>query len=239
MWIVFFNKFKKLFSTENIIETTKARMNEILADMNRNTYRNVGLIDQKIKELKAAVAEVDRHMAVSRQETEKLNAGLNLQKQMDQMSAIQNKNTNGFRDNYTQRAVDAYRQNSAPIEDNSSFTRRTQSENMPEIQENSIVSPLEEDIMLTATREQMALNPNSTIVGPTGTQFTVQQNGASYASVPIVNPQVTFVDNLITNHEDFASQVLHLHQMGFDVSMIASKLNRTITEVQFVIDMSL
>ncbi|MFA6936664.1 MAG: hypothetical protein WCQ67_00370 [Treponema sp.] len=71
LWIILAIKFKKIFSTEEIIQKTRDELNKMLADVNRNADRNITLIDEKIKELKSVTAEADRHLKIAKLELEK------------------------------------------------------------------------------------------------------------------------------------------------------------------------
>lgn len=71
LWIVFLVKFKKLFSTDEIIAETRTEMNNMIMDMNRNTERDINLIDDRTQKLKLVIAEADRHIALARAEEEK------------------------------------------------------------------------------------------------------------------------------------------------------------------------
>src|SRR5574344_2197582 len=71
LWIIFAAKFKKLFSTDDIIEKTRDELNHMIADVNRNADRNITLIEEKIKELKSVTAEAERRLALERSEEEK------------------------------------------------------------------------------------------------------------------------------------------------------------------------
>src|SRR5574344_1682616 len=71
MWIVFANKFKKLFSTDDIIAKTRDELNHMIIDVNRNADRNITLIDEKIKELKSVTAEAERRIALGKAELAK------------------------------------------------------------------------------------------------------------------------------------------------------------------------
>src|SRR5574344_3171092 len=71
MWIIFANKFKKLFSTDDIIAKTREELNHMIIDVNRNADRNITLIEEKIKELKSVTAEAERRLALERSEEEK------------------------------------------------------------------------------------------------------------------------------------------------------------------------
>ena len=71
LWIIFAAKFKRIFSTDDIIEKTRDEINHMIIDMNRNADRNITLIDEKIKELKAVTAEAERRLALEKSEDEK------------------------------------------------------------------------------------------------------------------------------------------------------------------------
>ncbi|MBR4600057.1 MAG: hypothetical protein IKO39_08415, partial [Treponema sp.] len=47
LWVALFLKFKKIFSTDDIISSTRDEMNSMIADINRNAGRNIELIEDK------------------------------------------------------------------------------------------------------------------------------------------------------------------------------------------------
>ena len=51
-------RFKRLFSTDKIIEKTREIMDNMLMDLNRNAERNVGLVNDSIKMLKDVQEEI-------------------------------------------------------------------------------------------------------------------------------------------------------------------------------------
>jgi hypothetical protein len=71
MWIIFASKFKKIFSTDDIIEKTRDELNHMIIDVNKNADRNITLIEDRIRELKLVTAEADRHLAIAKSEIEK------------------------------------------------------------------------------------------------------------------------------------------------------------------------
>lgn len=79
LWIILAIRFKKIFSTEEIIEKTRDELNKMLGDVNRNAERNITLIEEKIKQLKAVSAEADRRLAVVKSELEKNGKNLEIQ----------------------------------------------------------------------------------------------------------------------------------------------------------------
>lgn len=214
MWFIFISKFKKLFSTDEIIESAKEDMNHIVEDINRNTSRDITLIDDKIRELRSVIAEADRHVSIARNELEKQsNTDVfksrinNAQQVVKSQSPVKN-------------AADRYLHSSAGIQPEMEFSVTNEG-------------------MRHVDQIQVNNSQNDTIVSPSGTQFTVERDGSSYASVPVIGPDIKFAEKPILQKADFNSQVVELYQKGFDVSQIASHLKRTTTEVQFALDMSL
>ena len=65
LWIFFLSRYKSFFSTDEIIESTREELDRMIADVNRNAGRNIDIIEDRIKELKAVVAEADRHIALA------------------------------------------------------------------------------------------------------------------------------------------------------------------------------
>lgn len=70
-WIIGAIRFDKKFSTEAVIEKTRAELNRLLMDINRNAERNISLIEDRIKKLKEAVSEADSHLEIMKVELQK------------------------------------------------------------------------------------------------------------------------------------------------------------------------
>ena len=236
-WAVFLAKFKKLFSTEDIISSVRNEMNHMIADMQRNTSLNVDLIDSRIKELKAITAEADRHLAVARSELERQEQTKAYQHHMNTLTQTPHtpqerrgnpsasrdyaKASSDGRGNYSQRSAQSYMKaaQSTPSlfgEQSVALTRQGQE----------------------ALSKQGDLFADSVALDvPKPQTFTVQKDGASYAAVPVIGPEVSFAENPITSKKDFTSQVKDLARVGQSVEEIASTLGRSIQEVQFALDM--
>lgn len=86
-WIVFAMKFKKIFSTDDIIEKTRNELNHMITDVNRNADRNITLINEKIKELKGVTAEAERRLALERAEEDKREKARILAQQTERIQA--------------------------------------------------------------------------------------------------------------------------------------------------------
>ncbi|MBQ9494553.1 MAG: hypothetical protein IJR50_02805 [Treponema sp.] len=68
LWIVFLVKFKKLFSTDDIIAKVRAEMENMIRDIDRTTNRDINLIEDRTKRLQKIVDDVDRRLALVRAE---------------------------------------------------------------------------------------------------------------------------------------------------------------------------
>ena len=59
-WLIFLKNFKRLFTTDNVINNAKSEINRIVIDLNGNTERNINLIDDRINRLRTIVAEAEK-----------------------------------------------------------------------------------------------------------------------------------------------------------------------------------
>lgn len=71
LWVVFFIKFKSLFSTDDVVSDTRSQINSLLTDIQHQTGICIDIIDERIKQLKQVSAEADRHVALLKSEIQK------------------------------------------------------------------------------------------------------------------------------------------------------------------------
>ena len=62
LMIVILIRFKKLFSTDAIIDKTKSQMNRVIMDVNNNANRDLELINESSRRLRALLNEADKKM---------------------------------------------------------------------------------------------------------------------------------------------------------------------------------
>lgn len=62
LMIIILIRFKKLFSTDAIIEKTKSQMNRVITDVNANANRDMELINESSRRLRALLNEADKKM---------------------------------------------------------------------------------------------------------------------------------------------------------------------------------
>lgn len=226
LWMVFLKKFKNLFSTDDIISSTRLEVKRMIEDVNRATVKDMDIIESQIKQLKSIIAEADRHVAMARSELERQSKAYNLQtytssemkKRLDVVSQSEFQPRNP-----ASTAVSAYSRISDGLKQDESY---------------SITS----EGSLYLNKESSQINEESkekVISSPSGTQFTVYEEGASVAKIPQLGPKVTFADNPVKPKKDINQQIRELDEQGYSQEEIATQLQLTITEVQFSLDMGL
>ncbi len=224
LWLVFLIRFKKLFSVDDTMTKFRDGMDSLIKDAQRNTLSNINLIEEKIKELKAASAEAERKVAILRHELESseksavFQARLNMQaesfslKEPEKPAAKKGRAKPAFGAKASKRGASkiaaAYKQNELPGED--------------------------EAVALTGLFKENA--QKSLFEEP---QITVTKDGDAYGKVPIVKTKIVASDNPIKPKKPFARRVRELAELGKSVEEIASETDHSTTEVQLVLDTSI
>ena len=216
-------KFKKTVSdkTNEVIGAAKREMELIIADMNRQTDRNITLFQNHQGELKALIAEAERHVTVARNEIEKLNqlqAQIFAQRVQQATPVRASVHQQAGRSVPAGRAAEQYLRSAgtAPVQPQTAYTVTDEGKKHVVHQ-----GDLFEEVPVSA-------EPN---------MFTVARDGAAYTSMPVIGPQVTYVDDPVQPKKDFGTQVRELYDRGESVEDIATALGRSTTEVQFALDM--
>lgn len=231
LWAALFIKFKKIFSTDDIINSTRDEMNRMIIDINRNAGRNIEVIEDKIKQLKVVVAEADRHVELARREIELQKASFSYQQKID--SAIQaKKNAQTSGSGASGRAAQQYLRTQ-------NISAGLQSSNAYELTDEGTRHARSSQANQGDLFEQADAEDSRRIVSDTGTTFTVESDGSSYASVPVIGGNVTYADDPIHPQKKFGQLVRDLNMAGHSVEEIARELDSSITEVQLVLDMDM
>lgn len=226
---VFLFRFKKIFSTEKIIEKTKLQMNRMLTDINGNASRNLELIRENTNRLKALLNDADRKMEQFREATQLLRNLISEAEKMNRSTGktpvfIETKKMEGIK----------------PV---GSRSRKSQ------------INP--EDSYELAKPQQRSLfddeKPESAAKSIFDDETTVTPDGAAYRHVPLVITKILDEEPVSQAYEydgasspvvqtakkDFSEQVWDLFNKGLQVEQIAAELSCTVTEVQLIIDMNL
>ena len=211
LWLVFFVKFKKLFSIDNIMQEFRVGMERLLQDAQRQTVSCVSLIEDKIKEMKSITAQTERRLATFRRDAEISREALSLQSSIS--PAASEEKPRAKRKSASKTVAEKYKKNGVL-------------ESMPSA---------DESYMLTSLFRENASQRSLFEEG--GQSVFVNNEGDSYGKVPIVKPEIVVSDSPIVKKKDFARQVKDLNALGKSVEDIAAETSHSITEVQLVLDM--
>ncbi len=209
LWLVFFVKFKKLFSIDNIMQEFRIGLEQLLQDAQRQTVSCVNLIEEKIREMKSITAQAERRLATLRRDAEISRQALSLQTSIVPESSGEKPRAK----RKASKAAEKYKKNAVM-------------ESMPSA---------DESYMLTNLFRENASQRSLFEEG--GQAVFVNEEGDSYGKVPIVKPEVVVSDSPIVKKKDFARQVKDLNALGKGIEEIAAETSHSITEVQLVLDM--
>lgn len=224
LWIYFLSKYRKFFSTDEILESTREELDKMIADVNRNAGRNIDIIDDRIKRLKAAVAEADRHIAFAQSELDKQK---NLAAFHQKIGSSEKAQDSG---NLRKRVSDKYKRNtsrqpSTQSHQNDSYNLTAQGENYVKNESYGQAGLFDH------------IQNEGEIVSDSGTIFSVEREDLSVTKVPVIGPNVAYADNPVEPKKSFREMVHDLNLVGHSVEEIAMELGRSTTEVQMVLDM--
>ena len=209
LWVIFLIRFKRLFSPDDVIEKTRAEMDNMIRDINNNTVRAIDIIDDRKKQLNRLIEEADRRIALARSEEAKKISVSALRDTLDKKAVSE----------VSRRAANTYKKNvprSRPSPD-ASYAVTGEGEAISERQ-HSLFDDRQEEVR-------------------TKTEMNVMRDGTSYAKVPVIKPDVYFSETPIVPKKNFTKQVLEMAEMGLAIEQIAKQLSCSKTEVQMILDM--
>lgn len=219
MWIVFLRHFKNLFTTDDIIASTKAEINKILADLNRQTERDISVYENSVSRLKALNAETDKKIRLLMELENKIGTSSEMNAKLHGKNISTAKKT----------AVTAYERNKAKhhpdSEDTVVLTRSG---------EQFSVQPMQ----TTLFNEKNDFSDSEKEENTSSTEIFVNKSGASYAEIPVVSPEVFVPEetvDLSKSEDDLKTKILKLYDQGYSAQTIMSELGCSDTEVQFVL----
>lgn len=232
LWAVLLIKFKKIFSTDSIIEKSRNAMNKMVADLNRNAETDINLSKEATKRMKQMLNEAERTMENFREATDRLRDMIaEADKMVSQNSGpVVNVNLKKFADN-TNQIFDN-------IQPKAKFT-------------NEFIDPSHNMFASTyVTEDDEAVDPNAAYEINIGEKKSVSNKtsllkdetivtsqGAAYKEVPVISAKLFEESNISSSKIPLNEKVQKLFNKGLSAQEIAAKLSCSITEVQLVIDM--
>lgn len=225
--IILLIRFKKLFSTEAIIDKTRNQMNKMIADINNNAKRDIDLINDSSRRLRALLAESDQKMEQFKLATDRLREMIAIAEKMENQSEIsnyyaQNPNVSNIKplgQKKNDLVKNAYiKEKSQSIDPNASYkVQKMQSSLFDEDNQSQETNIFKDEIKVT-------------------------QDGAAYKEVPVITTKI-FDEKPIINKSEKNARYLNdnikkLFNQGMQVEDIAKELSCSVAEVQFIIDLN-
>jgi len=231
LWAVLLIKFKKIFSTDSIIEKSRDAMNKMVADLNRNAETDINLSKEATKRMKQMLNEAERTMENFREATDRLR----------DMIAEADKLTSQNSGPVVNVSLKKFADSTDQIFDN--VTPKTR-------YSNEFIDPSHNMFASYVTEDDEPVDPNAAYeinIGERKSNISktsllkdetiVTPQGAAYKEVPVISAKLYEEANIGSSKIPLNEKVQKLFNKGLTAQEIAAKLSCSITEVQLVIDM--
>lgn len=219
LWVIFIIRFKKLFSTDSIIEKTKNQMNKIIKDIDAATERDVFLSKEAAARIQNVISDAEQKMEIFNQasqrlrdmiaEADKINKNSNKKSFYKDLGSIPKVETKSYN---TTSNINAYLKNKSETLSSTQDLVQKEKSNVS-VQKDLFDNP---DVNNQIEKEDVSEKESPLII------TNIVQEGE---------------DEVSFDKSDLTENVKYLFNQGFDVKEIASKLSCSIIQVQFIIDM--
>ena len=219
--IIILFKFKKLFSTDSIIEKTRDRMNKLIADINRNANNDIELLNESTRRIRVLLKDADEKMQCFNEATERLREMIAETEKVSKKSKIKRIAESAIYSDAQKKSVQE---------------KIKQKKNVPH--EKTFIDP-NSSYEVTNNESLGALFDENDLVLKDETKVTAE--GAAYKEVPLIITKV-YDDNVALNansDNSLGTKVSRMYANGMTVEEIALELDCSTSEVQFIIDMGL
>ena len=211
LWIVLLVRFKKLFSTDNIIDKTQEKLNHLIKEIDTAADRDTYLAKETTKRIQSMIDEAELKMQLFREATQRLR---DMIAEADRI----NKGHGVVERIAVKSQIDPDSAYEVKISD-----KKPEQGNLFD-QENDTYSP--------PSGSYKSIQKNETNVTP---------DGAAYHEIPLIITKVYEDKPAQLTPEEKKKNFSHLVRKRFEEGMsaeeIAANLNCSITEIQFIIDM--
>lgn len=213
LWLVFLLKFRRLFSTDKIIEKTKARVNEIEKQINTITDRNLYIAKETKNNIETMLNDVDRKMDLFKEATQRLRSMIS---EADKINRLSN-------------------QSLSLHQDFSKISKPKSVKKVDQIDKDAVYSAnVQGDLFIS--NEKLSILKDETKITPDGTAYKevplIHTNVLD--DIPIFNNEESYVESKRKVSE---KKVKEKYLEGLNVEQIAAELKCSVVEVQFIIDM--
>ena len=218
--IIILFKFKKLFSTDSIIEKTRDRMNKLIADINRNANNDIELLNESTRRIRVLLKDADEKMQSFNEATERLREMIAETEKVSKKSK-------------SKKIAESPIYGDIPKK---TFQEKSKLKNNP--YDKNFIDP-NSSFEVTNNGSLGSLFDENDLILKDETKVTAE--GAAYKEVPLIITKV-YDDNAALNEKSDTSlgtKVSRMYANGMTVEEIALELDCSTSEVQFIIDMGL
>ena len=240
LWIIFLVRFKKIFSTDSIIEKTRDQMNRLIADIDKATERDMFLSGEASKRIQKLLDEEDKKLEMFNEASSRLR---DMIAEADKINKMSNQKSTLFQDfnkiqpvkknNYNK--VNAYLENAR---------KASESKKAESLDPETTFEPVK-----SGQGDLFDQEKKETIIKP---EINVTPDGAAYKEVPLIitdiyqdqkeehepgMPVIEYSVEAGNRKKSLAKQVQQLYNQGLESEEIASRLSCSITEVDLILAM--
>lgn len=237
-WIIFFIRFKKLFSTGKIVDNTREQLQKMIQDIDSQTDRDLYIIRESSKNLRTLMEDADKKMNQFSEATDRLRTMIAETEKVSKSKISlepatvisENKPVQMKRKTLTNPQINSYIKNTKA-------SKNYNSESAYEVRKDMQGDLFSEETGGTLLKDET----------------TVTSDGAAYKEVPLIITNI-YEDKPVDESAMPASdirvpiveykkptslkeKVEELYKQGFKSDEIAQSLSCSITEVDFIIDM--
>ena len=218
LMIIILVRFKKLFSTDSIIDKTKSQMNRVIMDVNNNANRDLELINESSRRLRALLNEADKKMENFKEATQLLRNSI-----AEAEKAGQKPNKSVY------------------IDPEASYTvTNTVNRNGP-AQQGSLFDDAEESVPKESPKAQKSILKDETVVTPDGAAYKevpliITKVYDEKMNIVKTQQEAKSIQSQ-TSDRNLKDKVEKLFRQGMQIDDIAAELSCPASEVQFIIDM--
>lgn len=238
LWIIFLIRFKKIFSTDSIIDKTREQMNKFISDIDKATDRDVFLSGEAAKRIQKLLDEEEQKLEMFNQASSRLR---DMIAEADRINKLSNQNSTIFGDfNKIQPTKKNYNNNiNAYLENARKASKKTVSSS--EIDPEATFEPVKS--------EQGSLfdEKSESIIKP---EMNVTSDGGAYKEVPLIitdiyqdkpsAPEIPVIESSVEvrpKTKSLKKKVQELYSQGLESEEIASQVSCSVTEVEMIIAM--
>lgn len=223
LWAIFLNYFKNVSSPEKITESIRESLESLVRDLNNNAERDIDLVEDKIRELRAVAAEADRRVKILKEELDSTEQAVLLSKSLQEAAYSVKK----------------------PVQEEIPETeeipkKKTKAKPKTSSRTRSTASLLPEDRYRAEQKQGNLFFSKDEGVGPDEQRAlfstALEESQPVTRQIPVVNPPQYLADIPAEPKKDFKSQVIELNQKGYSAQQIASELGSSVQEVRLVLE---